>query len=57
MYSNSKIKNINILASLESLKWSLMLKACLKRLLYILLEFKPKNLKNQKSSYLVLLKV
>ena len=46
MYSNFKIKKVNILASLESLEWSYMLKACLKRPLYSLLEFKPKNLKN-----------
>ena len=46
MYSNSKIKKVNILASLESLKGSHMLKACLNRLHYSLLEFKPKNLKN-----------
>ena len=41
-----KSKKVNILASLESLKGSPMLKACLKRLLYSLLEFKPRNLKN-----------
>jgi hypothetical protein len=29
-----------------------MLKACLKRPLYNLLEFKPKNLKNEKYKYL-----
>ena len=46
MYSNFKIKKVNILASLESLKRSPMLKACLKRPLYSLLEFKPRNLKN-----------
>ena len=46
MYSNFKMKNINILASLEYLKGSPMLKACLKRPLYSLLEFKPRNLKN-----------
>jgi hypothetical protein len=43
---NLKSKNINILASLESLKGSHMLKACLERPLYNCLEFKPKNLKN-----------
>ena len=43
MYSNFKIKKVNILASLEYLKGSLMLKACLKRPLYNCLEFKPKN--------------
>ena len=43
MYSIFKIKKVNILASLESLKGSLMLKACLKRPLYNLLGFKPKN--------------
>ena len=41
-----KSKNINILASLESLKGSPMLKAFLKRPLYNCLEFKPKNPKN-----------
>ena len=35
-----------MLASLESLKGSHMLKACLKRPLYSLLESKPRNLKN-----------
>ena len=49
MYSNSKIKKVNILASLESLKGSHMLKACLKRLLYNCLESKPRNLKKSKS--------
>ncbi len=46
MYSNFKIKNINILASLEYLKGSHMPKVCFKRPLYNCLEFKPKNLKN-----------
>ena len=43
-----KSKKVNILASLEYLKWSLMLKACLKRPLYSLLESKPKILLNKK---------
>jgi len=46
MYSNFKIKKVNILASLESLKRSPRAEACLKRPLYSLLEFKPINLKN-----------
>ncbi len=45
-YQILKSKKVNILASLEYLKGSPMLKACLNRPLYSLLEFKPKNLKN-----------
>ena len=45
-YQILKSKKVNILASLEYLKGSPMLKACLKRPLYSLLEFKLKNLKN-----------
>ena len=45
-YQILKSKKVNILASLEYLKGSPMLKACLNRPLYNCLEFKPRNIKN-----------